>query len=243
MGFYPCKGCGAMLRPKAGDCCVFCSYGSVPCPPVQDTEEKLREGMRTRTTMDHLDPGYRTALLVSASLNLAMFVIEGGVGLMIGSAALLADAVDFIEDAGIYGLAVSAIGWPARSRAMAGLAMGGAMSAVGLVAVLQVVERVLHGGAPLPAPMAATAALALAVNFYCAARLLRYKRGDASIRSIWLSTRNDAMLNALTVAAAGLIHLASSGWPDIAAGIVIAAINFYAAGEIVIQAGRELRSA
>ena len=33
--FYDCRGCGAQLRPKAGDCCVFCSYGSVPCPPVQ----------------------------------------------------------------------------------------------------------------------------------------------------------------------------------------------------------------
>lgn len=33
--FYACKGCGATLRPKEGDCCVFCSYGSVPCPPIQ----------------------------------------------------------------------------------------------------------------------------------------------------------------------------------------------------------------
>ena len=33
--FYDCKGCGAVLRPRAGDCCVFCSYGSVKCPPVQ----------------------------------------------------------------------------------------------------------------------------------------------------------------------------------------------------------------
>jgi hypothetical protein len=33
--FYQCRGCGATLRPKPGDCCVFCSYGSVPCPPVQ----------------------------------------------------------------------------------------------------------------------------------------------------------------------------------------------------------------
>jgi hypothetical protein len=33
--FYECKGCGALLRPKPGDCCVFCSYGSVPCPPIQ----------------------------------------------------------------------------------------------------------------------------------------------------------------------------------------------------------------
>jgi hypothetical protein len=34
--FYECKGCGAILKPLAGDCCVFCSYGSVPCPPVQE---------------------------------------------------------------------------------------------------------------------------------------------------------------------------------------------------------------
>lgn len=33
--FYECEGCGILLRPKAGDCCVFCSYGSVPCPPIQ----------------------------------------------------------------------------------------------------------------------------------------------------------------------------------------------------------------
>ena len=33
--FYDCAGCGATLRPKPGDCCVFCSYGSVPCPPMQ----------------------------------------------------------------------------------------------------------------------------------------------------------------------------------------------------------------
>jgi len=33
--FYECRGCHALLRPKPGDCCVFCSYGTVPCPPVQ----------------------------------------------------------------------------------------------------------------------------------------------------------------------------------------------------------------
>lgn len=32
---YQCKGCGATLRPRLGDCCVFCSFGSVPCPPIQ----------------------------------------------------------------------------------------------------------------------------------------------------------------------------------------------------------------
>lgn len=34
--FYECQGCHAILRPKSGDCCVFCSYGTVPCPPIQE---------------------------------------------------------------------------------------------------------------------------------------------------------------------------------------------------------------
>ncbi|MDQ2841616.1 MAG: hypothetical protein M3Y72_11380 [Acidobacteriota bacterium] len=33
--YYECSQCKAMLRPKQGDCCVFCSYGSMKCPPVQ----------------------------------------------------------------------------------------------------------------------------------------------------------------------------------------------------------------
>lgn len=35
MFFYECEGCKTLLKPKAGDCCVFCSYGTVPCPPIQ----------------------------------------------------------------------------------------------------------------------------------------------------------------------------------------------------------------
>ncbi|WP_311200926.1 GDCCVxC domain-containing (seleno)protein [Leisingera caerulea] len=33
--FHECPGCRTLLRPRPGDCCVFCSYGTVPCPPVQ----------------------------------------------------------------------------------------------------------------------------------------------------------------------------------------------------------------
>jgi hypothetical protein len=34
--FADCEGCGQMLRPKLGDCCIYCSYGSVACPPIQE---------------------------------------------------------------------------------------------------------------------------------------------------------------------------------------------------------------
>jgi hypothetical protein len=36
--FYDCTGCGTLLKPQPGDCCVFCSYGSVPCPPIQQDQ-------------------------------------------------------------------------------------------------------------------------------------------------------------------------------------------------------------
>jgi hypothetical protein len=40
--FYECGNCKALLRPKLGDCCVFCSYGSVKCPPIQEQRVRCR---------------------------------------------------------------------------------------------------------------------------------------------------------------------------------------------------------
>lgn len=38
--FYECPACSAILKPKPGDCCVFCSFGDTPCPPVQEARDK-----------------------------------------------------------------------------------------------------------------------------------------------------------------------------------------------------------
>ena len=43
--YYECESCGALLRPKPGDCCVFCSYGSVKCPPVQQSSSSYGEAL------------------------------------------------------------------------------------------------------------------------------------------------------------------------------------------------------
>ncbi len=42
--YYECKGCGALLKPLQGDCCVFCSYGTVPCPPIQQARMAGKDG-------------------------------------------------------------------------------------------------------------------------------------------------------------------------------------------------------
>ncbi|HSH41350.1 MAG TPA: GDCCVxC domain-containing (seleno)protein, partial [Arenicellales bacterium] len=36
---YECEHCGTLLKPNQGDCCVFCSFGDVPCPPVQEERQ------------------------------------------------------------------------------------------------------------------------------------------------------------------------------------------------------------
>lgn len=122
-----------------------------------------------------------------------------------------------------------ALAWTPPGRTKAGMIMGLAMLAVGLVAIWQIVERLLHGGAPASAAMALTATAALAIHVYCASRLGRWKRGDSSIRWIWLSTRKDAVLNGVTILAAALVAWTATGWPDNAAGVLIADINIWAA--------------
>lgn len=42
--FYDCAACGTRLKPKQGDCCVFCSYGDVPCPPIQVARAEGKDG-------------------------------------------------------------------------------------------------------------------------------------------------------------------------------------------------------
>lgn len=49
--FYTCAGCQTRLRPKAGDCCVFCSYGSVPCPPIQGRDTGCCGATRPRAAV------------------------------------------------------------------------------------------------------------------------------------------------------------------------------------------------
>jgi Co/Zn/Cd efflux system component len=188
-----------------------------------------------------LDPAYKTALSICAMLNLAMLFIEGSAGLWIGSAALLADAGDFLEDTTVLGLAFVAVEWSERARAVAGLFQGLAMAGVGIAAMAQIVHRIVEGGAPSSALMGGVAALALSVNGFCAYRLIRFRGGDASMRAIWLSTRNDAMLNVLTVMAAVFIAITGSAWPDIIAGAVIATVNLMGSIEVISAATGEMR--
>lgn len=187
------------------------------------------------------DPAYRRVLIWAGLANGLMFVFEGAVGLWIGSAALIADAADFLEDTGMYALGALAVGWSVMNRARTGFAMGLLMLGVSVVALAQVFLRLWYGGIPSSLGMAATAALALAVNVTVATRLSRFRGGDSSMRSIWLSTRNDAILNGLTIMAGVLVAIQAAAWPDIVAGLIIAGVNLWAAREVLQAAWSEMQ--
>ena len=77
-------------------------------------------------------PTYRRVLWVALSLNLAMFFVEIGAGLAAQSASLLADSLDFLGDAGNYGLSLFVLGMALQWRARASLLKAASMGAFGL---------------------------------------------------------------------------------------------------------------
>ena len=77
-------------------------------------------------------------------------------------------------------------------------------------------------------------------NAVAAVLLVRYREGDANVRSVWLCTRND-LIESLAVAGAGLlVWLTGSRWPDLAAGVILAGVFLQSAWSIVRQSRQEL---
>jgi Co/Zn/Cd efflux system component len=91
--------------------------------------------------------------------------------------------------------------------------------------------------------MGAVGLAALAVNVTAALLLLRYREGDANVRSVWLCSRNDALGNLAVIGAAGVVALTGTKWADIAVACVMALLFTNSAVKIIRQAQGELRSA
>ena len=73
--------------------------------------------------------------------------------------------------------------------------------------------------------------------------LLRYRDGDANVRSVWLCSRNDAIGNVAVMAAAGAVALTASAWPDLIVAALMAGLFLWSAWQILRQAWAERVSA
>ena len=186
---------------------------------------------------------YRRVLWLVIAINALMFVVETASGMLAGSVALQADALDFLGDSLTYALSLMVIGRPDRWRASAALLKGVSLAAMGLWVLGFTAYRVLVLDAPEALVMGAIGVLALAANVGSALLLYRFRNGDANVRSVWLCSRNDAIGNLAVVGAAGLVALSGSGWPDVAVAAAMACLFLSSAFQIVRQALGELRAA
>lgn len=186
----------------------------------------------------------RRTVAVVLWLNLGYFGIEFSVATAIGSVSLLADSIDFLEDASINGLILLALAWSLRWRARMGMVLAAVLLVPGIATLWMAWHKF---NAPLaPDAMALTLAGlgALVVNLSCAALLLRFRHHGGSLtRAAFLSARNDALANVAIIAAGGATAWLASGWPDIVVGLAIAAMNADAAHEVWEAAREEHRQA
>ncbi|HKS87853.1 MAG TPA: cation transporter [Stellaceae bacterium] len=183
----------------------------------------------------------RVAALV-ASLNFAYFGVEFAVALAIGSVALFADSVDFLEDTAVNLLIVLALGWTPRARAAVGAGLGALLLAPGIATLITAWHKFGHPSPPAAIPLSLTGLGAFAVNLGCAMLLARWRGAGGSLsRAAFLSARNDAIANVAIVVAGVLTAATASIWPDLVVGLAIFLINLDAAREVWTAAHREYR--
>lgn len=186
---------------------------------------------------------YRRVLWTVIAINAVMFVVEMAAGRAAASQALQADALDFAADAATYGLSLAVIGMPLRRRAQAALLKGASLSLMAAWVLGTTAWQVLVLGVPQAEVMGAIGFLALVANLASVALLLRWREGDANVRSVWLCSRNDAIGNVAVMLAAGAVAVTASGWPDLIVAAAMAGLFLTSSVRILRQARIELAAA
>ncbi len=194
------------------------------------------------TKFDGLSADYKRRLWIVIAINATMFAVEMIAGSLAGSQALQADALDFLGDTTTYGISLAVIGAPVLTRAWAAFAKGISLTLMGTWVLGSTLYHVMVLDIPRAEVMGVVGFLALAANAASVLILMRYKDGDANVRSVWLCSRNDAIGNiAVMVAALGVWGTASK-WPDLSVAGIMAALFLYSSWQIVTQALREVRT-
>ena len=191
---------------------------------------------------DGVSKRYRRILWIVIGINAFMFLFETGASIAADSMALRADALDFLGDSLTYGLTLLAIGHSLRWRAAAALFKGFTLLLMGLWVLGSTLWQILVLGVPDSAVMGSVGLLAFTANAVSVMLLLRYRDGDANVRSVWLCSRNDAIGNLAIILAAGVVYYTQSAWPDLVVAFAMALLFLHSACLIIRQARDELQS-
>jgi cation diffusion facilitator family transporter len=189
-----------------------------------------------------LRESHSRVLWIVLGINAAMFVFEGWWGLVAHSTSLLADALDMLGDALVYGFSLIVLTRSERWQAGAALAKGTFMLLFGLGVLGEAVYKVVHPVMPGVEIMGIVGGIALAANMTCFFLLYRHRSDNLNMSSTWLCSRNDLIANVGVLLAAGAAYLVASRWPDIIVGCIIAGVFLKSAFHVLSQAAKALWS-
>lgn len=200
-------------------------------------------GCGQSVAFDGASPAYQRALTWVIAINVVGFGVVAVGGWLAGSASLAANTLDFAADAATYALSLWAIGRSVRTRSNAALVKSGSLVLMAIGILGFAVWRAATGATPDAGTISGLGLFGVAANLVAALLLVKYRDGDANVRSVWLCTRND-LLQCIAVAATGLaVGLTGSRWPDLVVGVGLAAVFLRSAWLITGQARQELRAA
>jgi Co/Zn/Cd efflux system component len=190
-----------------------------------------------------LSTDYKRRLWLVIVINVSMFLVEMAAGALAGSQALQADALDFLGDATTYGISLAVIGTAIQIRARAAVLKALSLTAMALWVLGSTAYHVLIVGVPRAEVMGVIGILALTANAASVLILMRYKDGDANVRSVWLCSRNDAIGNVAVMIAALAVWGTATKWPDLIVAAIMAGLFLNSSIQILRQSYREMREA
>lgn len=158
------------------------------------------------------------------AINAVMFGIELVAGLLSDSTALMADSLDMLADASVYGISLYAVGKAARHKAGVALGSGIIEIALGLTAGGEVLQKLLHGSEPQSLFMIGIGFLALVANTACVLLIARFRDGDVHMRASYIFSKNDVIANLGVIISGILVAMLDSNVPDLLIGLLIALV-------------------
>lgn len=192
------------------------------------------------TKFDGASVAFKRTLIAVIAINGAMFITEIVAGITAGSQALLADALDFLGDTATYAISLAVIGMPLIVRAKAALFKGISLALMGFWVFGSTLYHVLVTSTPQAEIMGVVGFLALLANLASVLLLLKYRDGDANVRSVWLCSRNDAIGNVAVILAASGVWASQTAWPDLLVAGLMASLFLWSSLQIIRQARAEM---
>jgi Co/Zn/Cd efflux system component len=157
-------------------------------------------------------------------INGVMFALELVIGWWAQSTALIADAMDMLADAMVYGVGLYAVGKSVNAKVSAAYISGYLQVILGLLVLLDILRRFILGSEPISLFMIGMGIIALIANTICLILISKHRNGEVHMRASWIFSKNDVIANLGVILAGGLVAWTGSRMPDLVIGIIVAGI-------------------